>query len=101
MLRLFLSKPNTVGRLFVILLIGGSIIYAFAFDGFVVDTTASCCCGGGETDETLSPNLDSDSEAAAVTCTRTRGQSKKCKLSNGAKCTHNCKNKKRCSFSQC
>lgn len=47
MIRNFFSSPNVLGRLLIILLFVGGVVYAGAFDGFVVETQASGCCGGG------------------------------------------------------
>ena len=48
MIRTFFSPPNNIiGRLFIVLLFAGGVVFAGAFDGFVVETQASSCCGGG------------------------------------------------------
>lgn len=47
MIRNFFATPNIIGRLMIILLFAGGIVYAGVFDGFVVETEASSCCGGG------------------------------------------------------
>ena len=46
MIRNFLSTPNILGRLMIVLLFAGGVVFAGAFDGFVVETQASSCCGG-------------------------------------------------------
>ncbi|MCY3742617.1 MAG: hypothetical protein OXH00_16500 [Candidatus Poribacteria bacterium] len=53
MVRNFFSTPNVIGRLMFILLFVGGVVYAGAFDGFVVETEASsCCCGGMDAEST-------------------------------------------------
>ena len=47
MTRNFFSTPNVMGRLMIVLLFAGGVVFAGAFDGFVVETEASSCCGGG------------------------------------------------------
>jgi len=48
MVRNFFVTPNIIGRLFIVLLFAGGVVFAGAFDGFVVETEASSsCCGGG------------------------------------------------------
>lgn len=54
MIRNFFSTPNIVGRLFIVLLFAGGVVFAGAFDGFVVETQASSCCGGGVDDAIFS-----------------------------------------------
>ena len=49
MIRNFFSTPNIIGRLMIVLLFAGGVVFAGAFDGFVVETEATSCCGG-ETD---------------------------------------------------
>lgn len=46
MIRNFFSTPNVIGRLMLILLFVGGVVYAGAFSGFVVETEATSCCGG-------------------------------------------------------
>ena len=46
MLKNFLNQPNVIGRLMIVLLFAGGVVFAGAFDGFVVETQASSCCGG-------------------------------------------------------
>ncbi|MYK22876.1 hypothetical protein F4054_11535 [Candidatus Poribacteria bacterium] len=70
MLKNFLNQPNVIGRLMIALLFVGGVVYAGAFDGFIVETEASCCCGG-ETDAALfssSECCDQDCPCAAVDC---------------------------------
>ena len=64
MLKNFLNQPNIIGRLMIVLLFVGGVVYAGAFDGFVVETEASSCCGG----ETDAP-IFSSSECCDVKCT--------------------------------
>lgn len=54
MIRNFFSTPNVLGRLMVILLFAGGLVFAGAYDGFVVETEASGCCGGGVDDAIFS-----------------------------------------------
>lgn len=54
MLRNFLSTPNILGRLLIVLIFAGGVIFAGAFDGFVVETQAKSCCGGGTDGSVLS-----------------------------------------------
>lgn len=47
MIRNFFSTPNVIGRLVIVLFFAGGVVFAGAFDGFVIETEASSCCGGG------------------------------------------------------
>ena len=47
MIRNFFSTPNVIGRLMIIMFFVGGVVFAGAFDGFIVETEASSCCGGG------------------------------------------------------
>ena len=70
MIRNFFSTPNIIGRLMIALLFVGGVVYAGAFDGFVVETEASSCCGGG-TDAALfssSDCCDEDCPCGALGC---------------------------------
>lgn len=50
MVRNFFSTPNVMGRLMIVLLFAGGVVFAGAFNGFVVEIEASsCCCGGTDT----------------------------------------------------
>ncbi len=51
MLKNFLNRRVTLGRLIVVLLFAGGLVFAGTFDGFVVKTEAekSSCCGGDTT----------------------------------------------------
>ena len=65
MIRNFFSTPNVLGRLLIVLLFAGGVVFAGAFDGFVVETEASSCCGGGIDDAIFSSssnNGDDDPE---------------------------------------
>lgn len=70
------------------------------------DSATSSCCEIHNTNADDN-NLNSPDTSngivplTSVTCSRTSGASKKCSLSNGSKCSHNCKKKKRCSYSGC
>lgn len=107
MLRNFFSTPNLLGRLFVILLFAGGLVFAGAFNGFVVETKAESCCGGG-TDASVLPDSSccGATEAAGYTCVRKSSGSnqKYCKISNGTytrRCTHDCSGGKQCSYAGC
>ena len=78
MIRNFFSTPNVIGQLMLILLFVGGVVYAGAFDGFVVETQASCCCGG-ETDAVL---LSSSS----CCDTRTKSCKSSCNEGEAGKC---------------
>ena len=45
MLKNFFNQPNALGRLVIVLLLAGGVVFAGAFNGFVVQTQASSCCG--------------------------------------------------------
>ena len=60
MLKNFFDSPNALGRLMIVLLLAGGVVFAGAFDGFVVQTQASNCCGSG-TDASLFPSSGSNS----------------------------------------
>ena len=69
MIRNFFATPNIIGRLFIVLLFAGGIVYAGAFDGFVVETEASSCCGGTSIDIfSSSSNNDGDSDPDPCDC---------------------------------
>lgn len=48
MLRNFFSPPNVIGRLLIVLLFVGGLVFAGAFNGFVAQTDAKSCCGGAD-----------------------------------------------------
>ena len=62
MIRTFFSTPNILGRLMIVLLFAGGVVFAGAFDGFVVETEASSCCGGGMDDAIFSSSSSCDEE---------------------------------------
>ena len=62
MLKNFLNQPNIIGRLMIVLLFVGGVVYAGAFSGFVVETEASSCCGGGMDDAIFSSSSCCDEE---------------------------------------
>ena len=78
MIRNFFSTPNIIGKLMIALLFVGGVVYAGAFDGFVVETAASTCCGGG-TDAALF----SSSECCG---TRTKSCKSGCNHGNRGEC---------------
>lgn len=60
MLRNFFSTPNVPGRLLVVLLLAAGLVFASAFDGFVVQSQASnCSCGGTDAPSILSSSCPS------------------------------------------
>ena len=67
MIRNFFSTPNVLGRLLIVLLFVGGVVYAGVFDGFVVETEASGCCGGG-TDASLFSSSKCRITAATKSC---------------------------------
>ena len=94
MMRNFFSTPNILGRLLIVLLFVGGIVYGGAFDGFVVEIEASSCCGGG-TDASVLSGDATEISAAEYKCSRKPSGSnqKYCKTSNGTntrRCTHDC-----------
>ena len=107
MIRNFFSTPNIIGRLMIALLFIGGVVYAGAFDGFVVETEASCCCGG-ETDTVL---LSSSSCCDTVTCSPVGrsggGPAKHCttytngKQDNTSKCPGKCSDGNKCGWKGC
>ena len=46
MLKNFFNQPNALGRFVIVLLLAGGVVFAGAFDGFVVQTQAKSCCSG-------------------------------------------------------
>lgn len=97
-LKKVLNQPNLVGTMLIALLFGAGFVYAFAFDGFDVETAT-----GGDVEEWLEQASGGGSGEDPITCTRVKKSDnrRKCKLSNGNKCTHNCLKKKRCTYSGC
>ncbi|RKU08146.1 hypothetical protein C6503_23480 [Candidatus Poribacteria bacterium] len=102
MIRNFFSNPNITGRLMIVLLFVGGIVYAGAFDGFVVETEASNCCGGADAEHFSSSSSCNDAENN-VTCQKrgNGGAPKYCKLSDGTQCAHKCSNAKKCNINGC
>ena len=47
MLKNFFNQPHALGRLVIVLLLAGGVVFAGAFDRFVVQTQASNCCSSG------------------------------------------------------
>ena len=70
MIRNFFSTPNVIGRLVIVLLFAGGVVFAGAFDGFVVETEASNCCGGGTSMDIFSSSscCDEDPEPEPCEC---------------------------------
>ena len=105
MLRNFFSTPNVIGKLLLVLLFVGGLVFAGAFDGFVVETSAKSCCGG-ETDASVFSGSGCCADTVTVTCNRKSSGSnqKYCKLSNGRKCSSDCSapgDKGNCGISGC
>ena len=68
MIRNFLSTPNVIGKLMIALLFIGGVVFAGAFDGFVVETQASSCCGGGMDDAIFSSSECCDNPCGENVC---------------------------------
>lgn len=96
MIRNFFSTPNVIGRLVIVLLFAGGVVFAGAFDGFVVETQASSCCGGS-TDASIFSSSgnnggggdgdgdgDGDDEPAGCTCIDTNGDDIECSYCDSA-----------------
>ena len=47
MLRNFFAQPKALRRLVIVLLLAGGVVFAGAFNRFVVQTQASNCCSSG------------------------------------------------------
>ena len=96
MIRNFFSTPNVMGRLMIALLFAGGVIFAGAFNGFVIETEASSCCGGGMDDAIFS-------SSSCGTCTCLSGASCGSSCDNG-KCsgsiTNTCPGSSNCSPSK-
>ena len=92
MLRNFFSTPNILGRLLIVLIFVGGVVFAGAFNGFVVETDAKSCCGGGSDASVLSGDATEVSEYKCIR--KSSGSNQKyCKTSNGTntkKCSHDC-----------
>ena len=107
MLRNFFSTPNVIGKLLIVLIFIGGLVFAGAFDGFVVETSAKSCCGGETDASVLSSNsCCGATEVSGYTCVRKSSGSnqKYCKISNGThtrKCGSDCSSGKQCSYSGC
>ncbi len=107
MLRNFFSTPNVIGRLLIVLLFVGGLVFAGAFNGFVVETDAQSCCGDRTDTSVLSDSSCCEAtETSGYTCSRKPSGSnqKYCKISNGThtrKCSHDCSSGKQCSYSGC
>lgn len=77
MIRNFFSTPNVLGRLMIILLFAGGLVFAGAYDGFVIETEAQGCCGSGTDTATLACGTD------ALKCS---SSSSTCKCESGTEC---------------
>ena len=85
MIRNFFSTPNVIGRLMIILLFAGGVVFAGAFDGFVVETQASSCCGGGASmDIFSSSSCCDDDELDPCTCIDNNGTTIECNYCDSA-----------------
>ena len=47
MVKNFFSTPNLLGRLLIVMIFAGGVVFAGAFDGFIVETEATSCCAAG------------------------------------------------------
>ena len=106
MIRNFFSTPNIIGRLMIVLLFAGGVVFAGAFDGFVVETEASSCCGGGMDDAIFSSSGNNGGGGGgndACTCLSGAGTSCGSSCDNG-KCsgsiTNTCPGSSNCSPSK-
>ena len=98
-LKKVLNQPNVVGTLMIALLFGAGFVYAFAIDGFNVQTVTD-----GEVEAWLTAADGGGSgDNNELTCTRVKKKDnrRKCRLSDGTSCTHNCLKHKRCDFKGC
>ncbi len=84
MIRNFFSTPNIIGKLMIALLFVGGVVYAGAFDGFVVETETSSCCGGS-TDASIFSSSECCDEAC--TCERRSCPGSGCSGCTGDPCT--------------
>ncbi len=102
MIRNFLSTPNVLGRLMIVLLFAGGVVFAGVFDGFVVETQASSCCDGGTNVSLFSSSDCCDDE---VTCSYNsysgHGKPRYCDLSDGTKCGSKCSGSRKCQTIGC
>jgi hypothetical protein len=100
MIRNFLLTPNVAGRLMLALLFVAGIVYAGAFDGFIVEVDASSCCGGAETEHFSSSNCNDE-----VTCSKKsrsgHNKPRHCSLSNGKQCSSKCSDSRKCTVKGC
>ena len=117
MIRNFFSTPNVIGRLVIILLFAGGVVFAGAFDGFVVETEASSCCGGGMDDAIFSSSGNNGGGDKGCDCLKTTscscgnnptcgGQTTtsycgKCKCLNSCCTETQCKNDSNCNPDHC
>ena len=105
MIRNFFSTPNVLGRLMIVLLLAGGLVFAGAFNGFVVESQASGCCGSGTDTITASDSgshEDAPGPAAITQCTRAGKNNGNCKLSgNKGDCNKACVSKKLCNYNGC
>ena len=83
MLRNFFSTPNVIGRLMIIMLFVGGVVFAGAFDGFIVETEASSCCGGGMDTAIFSSSECCDTKTKSCKSTCNEGEAGKCGTSAG------------------
>lgn len=85
MLRNFFVTQNVIGRLFIVLLFAGGVVFAGAFDGFVVETEASSCCGGGMDAAIFSSsNCCDEDEPDPCTCIDNDGDTIECSYCDSA-----------------
>ena len=98
MIRNFFSAPNVLGRLMIVMIFAGGLVFAGVFNGFVVETDAKSCCGG-KVDAAL---LSSSGSNSGCTCingtpcgdcdTRDCGGSKETSCYANCECSSGCSN---------
>ncbi|MYB92411.1 hypothetical protein F4054_07660 [Candidatus Poribacteria bacterium] len=106
MIRNFFATPTVVGKLMIALLFVSGAVFAGAFDGFVVETEASCCCDGG----TDAEHFSSSSCCGKVTCSpvgKSGNKSNYCttytdgKQDDKSQCPGKCSDGNKCGWKGC
>ena len=83
----FLNRPNVIGRLMIALLFIGGVVYAGAFDGFIVESEASCCCGGGTDAVIFSSSECCDTRTKSCRTNCNQNAAGECGPGNGSLCS--------------
>lgn len=101
MIRNFFSTPNVIGKLMIVTLFVGGVVFAGAFNGFVVETEASSCCGGGMDDAIFSSSGNNcDCLGGTTTCAcgtnPTCGGQTTTDYCGSCKCLSSCCTEKQC-----